>query len=59
MSENSDALVVVVSEETGTISLARAGRLERDFDKESLKKVLLAYLTSQTETVEQGGGENG
>ena len=44
MSENSDALVVVVSEETGTISLAHDGRLQRDFDKESLSKVLNAYL---------------
>ena len=47
MSENSDALVVVVSEETGIISLAHNGRLQREFDKESLKKVLLAYLVSE------------
>lgn len=31
MSENSDAVIVVVSEETGTISVAQAGVIERNF----------------------------
>ena len=36
MSENSDAVVVVVSEETGTISIALEGHLVRGYDKNSL-----------------------
>ncbi|MBE6758034.1 MAG: TIGR00159 family protein [Ruminococcaceae bacterium] len=40
MSENSDAVVVVVSEETGTISIAQGGTLRRDFTPEELKAEL-------------------
>ena len=38
MSENSDAIVVVVSEETGNISVAENGELTRGYSKDSLKK---------------------
>lgn len=44
MSENSDAIVVVVSEETGTISVAQAGELKRNFDYRSLYNVLMEGL---------------
>lgn len=44
LSENSDAIVVVVSEETGTISVACDGKLYRGFDKERLINRLSAYL---------------
>lgn len=40
MSENSDALVLIVSEETGNISIAEAGQLVRDYNKDTLKKRL-------------------
>ncbi len=40
MSENSDAVVVIVSEETGTISVAKAGELQRDFTTETLRQEL-------------------
>lgn len=44
MSENSDAIVVVVSEETGSISVAENGELTRGYSKESLKKLLTDRL---------------
>lgn len=40
MSENSDAIVIVVSEETGQISTAMNGVLVRDYSREKLKKLL-------------------
>ena len=40
LSEQSDAIVIVVSEETGVISLALGGRLERRLDSSSLQSRL-------------------
>jgi diadenylate cyclase len=44
LSQETDAAVIVVSEETGTISLATKGHLTRVQDKEQLKEALLGYL---------------
>jgi len=44
VSENSDALTIVVSEETGTISLAVNGRLTRNYDKNKLKDILIRIM---------------
>ena len=40
VSESTDALVLIVSEETGIISMARGGKLTRHLDAESLRKIL-------------------
>lgn len=40
MSENSDAVVVIVSEETGTISVANGGMLKRHLKAETLENLL-------------------
>ncbi len=50
MSENSDAIVVVVSEETGTISVAENGELTRGFSKESLAKLLRKSLIPEAQS---------
>jgi len=44
LSEETDAAVIVVSEETGTVSLAIKGQLERFGDKDAMEKRLLDYL---------------
>jgi len=54
MSEVSDALVVVVSEETGSISLAIDGTLTRNMSKEALSKELEQLLvTDAVEAIEK------
>lgn len=41
ITENSDCLTVIVSEETGVISVAENGKLERFLNRKSLQKILL------------------
>jgi diadenylate cyclase len=49
-SEASDAIAVVVSEETGDISVAQGGRLIHRLDRERLENILMAfYRTSDLE----------
>ncbi len=47
LSETSDALVLIVSEETGTISLAVNGRLSRNYDRDRLKDVLIKIMKNR------------
>ena len=50
MSEVSDAVVVIVSEETGTISVAISGMLKRHLAPQTLEKLLLNELAPKEET---------
>lgn len=42
-SEATDAIAVVVSEETGSISIAHGGRMIRRLDSERLENILMAF----------------
>ena len=53
MSENSDAVVVIVSEETGSISVAVGGMLKRHLMPETLSKLLRNELMPQPEEPEE------
>ncbi|MBV6465561.1 MAG: Cyclic di-AMP synthase CdaA [Anaerolineales bacterium] len=44
ISEATDAVAVVVSEETGSISIAHSGRMIRRIDPERLENILLAFF---------------
>ena len=50
MSENSDAVVVIVSEETGSISVAIGGMLRRHLMPETLENILRNELMPQEES---------
>lgn len=50
VSEVSDALVIVVSEETGVISVAEDGNFRRFMDLKSVEKILLGVYMPQEET---------
>ncbi|MGE3110043.1 MAG: diadenylate cyclase CdaA [Phycisphaerales bacterium] len=66
ISKESDALVVVVSEETGAMSVAERGRLERGLSADELKELLIKRLsrgesswTSENEPDRADAGESG
>ncbi len=50
MSQEADAVVIVVSEETGTISVATRGRLRRALAPDALRDVLIKELASESAT---------
>lgn len=54
ISEVSDAVAVVVSEETGTISIACEGQISRNFNYNSLKQELLSLLVHNTHMRKNG-----
>ena len=47
MSKESDAVVIVVSEETGKISIAKEGTLIADLKEEALKKILISNIITK------------
>jgi diadenylate cyclase len=47
LTEQTDAIAIIVSEQTGTISLAEHGRLIRNVSEERLRRMLLATRTSR------------
>jgi diadenylate cyclase len=49
VTENSDAIAIVVSEETGIISIAHVGRIIRRLDENRLATVLAAFFRPQIE----------
>lgn len=53
ISEISDAIVVIVSEETGQISVANGGRMIRRLDSMRLQTILRAFYTSEVDTEEK------
>ena len=55
MSEASDAVVVIVSEETGIISVAVGGMLKRGLTPDTLRKVLEMELLDTAEESEESG----
>ena len=52
MSENSDAIVVIVSEETGIISMAKNGVLIRRLDRQNLFNLLQEEIVPPAEDEE-------
>jgi len=48
VTEESDAVVIVVSEETGIISMVVGGKIERSLDSESLRKSLAAIFEDRS-----------
>lgn len=47
MSKESDAIIIVVSEETGKISIAKEGTLIADLKEEALKKILINNIITK------------
>jgi diadenylate cyclase len=58
ISEVSDAVALVVSEESGTISVAIGGQLTRNLDETRLRTMLTSALSGHGAGDEQGAGEN-
>lgn len=51
LSEQCDAVVVIVSEETGIISIAEAGRIYRNLDSDQLRQYLMPIFSPRKTTI--------
>ena len=58
ISKESDSIVVVVSEETGKISIAKDGTLIADLREDVLKKILISNIVTKRFTVEKKKRDN-
>jgi diadenylate cyclase len=58
ISEESDAIAVIISEETGHISLAHKGKLERDVPRDQFKQRLQELLFLKIDDEENASDEN-
>jgi diadenylate cyclase len=54
ITEETDAIAIVVSEETGTISIAYRGRLRRGLDEDRLHRVLTSVLLQEKSREKKG-----
>jgi len=63
ITEESDAIAIVVSEETGNVSICHRGRIERDFDPDDFKRrlaqLLLLEKYEDSDSTELGGEAHG
>ena len=57
LSEVSDSIIIIVSEETGIISLAINGRLTRNYDREKLRMILFKMLQHNDKKRVKSAGE--
>ena len=53
MTESTDAIALIVSEETGIISMAQGGKLTRHLDADGLARVLSGMYRRNDETLKQ------
>ena len=53
VSETTDAIVLIVSEETGIISMAKGGKLTRHLDAKSLREILEKMYVQQGNSIRQ------
>lgn len=56
LTEETDTVVIVVSEETGVISIAYNGRIKRGFDGPHLRRVLSSFLGRESSGLRRLGG---
>ena len=52
LSEQCDAVIVIVSEETGTVSVAESGRIYRHLDADQLKQYLMPIFSPRKTTIQ-------